>query len=86
MGEKATNRKMSKTKLKLILRNVNNPNKFKSVEVFMIKKNAEEIALEIKNCGHLLKADDPAVKYAYKQSVKLAGTVHRLISGVAEKK
>ena len=45
MGEKATNRKMSKTKLKLIPRNVNNPNKFKSVDVFMIKKNAEEIAL-----------------------------------------
>lgn len=80
------NKKKKGIEFKLIPRRADNPNKFKSVEIYMLKKNAEEIALKIKNCGHLLKADDPAVKYAYEQSVKLAGAVHHLISGVAEKK
>ena len=72
--------------LKLIPRRADNPNKFKSVEVFMIKKNAEEIVNEIKNHGHLLCADDPAVKYVYEQSVKLSGAMHCLIGGITGRK
>ena len=70
---------MTKNNLKIIVKKTNNPHKVKSVEIYMLKKNAEEIALEIKNYGHLLDADDPVVKFAYEQSVKLAGTVHNLI-------
>lgn len=84
--QKTVNKKIGKTELKLIPRKTNNPNKFKSVEVFMIKKNAEEIIAEIKNYGHLLDTDDPSVKYVYEQSVKLVGAVHSLINKVVDKK
>ena len=38
------NKKKKGIEFKLIPRRADNPNKFKSIEVFMIKKNAEEIA------------------------------------------
>lgn len=65
--------------LRIKMRNPGNPNKFKSIEVFMIKKNAEAMALDIASAGHLLKAGDPAVQYIYEQTVKISGALHNLI-------
>jgi hypothetical protein len=60
-----------KTEIKLVKRHAPKEHRFKSVDVFLIKKNAEEIAELIEKHGHLLPAEDPAVAYIQKEIYRL---------------
>lgn len=67
------------TTLKIKTRNPGNSYKFKSLDIFLIKKNAEEITLMLQSDGYLLDAGDPALEYLSKQSEKLVKSVGDLI-------
>lgn len=49
--------------LKIIKRHAKKEHRFKSVDVFLIKKNASDIADIIEKYGHLIEAGNPSVKY-----------------------
>lgn len=49
--------------LKIVKRHAKKEHRFKSVDVFLIKKNASEIADIIEKHGHLIEADNPSAKY-----------------------
>ena len=48
---------------KIIKRHVKKEHRFKSVDVFLIKKNASDIEDIIEKYGHLIEAGNPSVKY-----------------------
>ena len=71
-----------KIELKIKMSNPGNDHKLKSTELFMIKRDAEEITSLIKEKGHMLPSGDPGIAYLSEQMDKLTGEMRNIFAAV----
>ena len=76
--EAGQRKKGKRIEIKIVKRHAPKEHRYKSVDVFLIKKNAEEIAELIEKHGHLLPVEDPAVVYIQKELYRLKEKIFNL--------
>ena len=75
-------KKKKKPELKIKMVNTQNDRKLKSTELFMIKRDIEEIASLIKEKGHMIPSSVQSIAYISEQIDKITGEIRNIFAAV----